>query len=409
MRFVYVAKRAAPGVGTPSPANTGLHDTLAAAKLAPLPTIGAALALAGPGVAIVIGDGTYDEQVNLRQEHSGAPGRPLLIVSETRHGAHVRGPRSGARELSAVWAVGCRHFELHNLFAEVTAGNSGDHAAFKIFRLRGEPIAEGGVVVAGCKGRGRGNDILKVSGLLGTRIYGCDLSSEGGSFTQSCIDCNTGQHCEIKFNTLRGRVQNGLAVKNGAYDILIEQNDIDVRQKVPLVSYTPGLFLGHDGVSEAGSPFPFRDLPWFWAECAGSVVRNNMIGTDWTRALWAVGAYDCLIERNVLKNRGNGAIISMRESKSGIYAGMPEPSPEHAPYVHIDPDGLGHYDTRFLTIRDNAVLAGSSVAFEQQHRETNKVERLSVVSSAAEHIPVPIGVAAWDHGAIYRRLGSSGP
>ncbi len=409
MNFVYVAKRAGEDVGTPSPGNTRLHDTLVAAKQAPLPTIDSAVSLAGPGVAIVIADGTYDEQVNLRKEHSGTPGNPLLIVSETIHGAHIRGPRVGGRELSAVWAVGCRHFELHNLFAEVTAGDDGDHASIKIFRHKDEAIAEGGVVVAGCKGRGQGRDILKVSGFLGTRIYGCDLSSDGGLFSESCIDCNTGQNCEIKFNTLRGRVQNGLAVKNGAYRILIEQNDIDVRQKVPAVSYTPGLFLGHSGISHAGKPFPFGDLPWFWAECAGSVVRHNLIGTDWKRALWALGAYDCLIERNVLKNRGDGAIISMKESKSGLYAGMPEPTPEHAPYVHVDSDGLGHYDTRFLTIRDNAALAGSSVAIEEQHPDTNRVERLGIVSTVADHIPVPIGVAAWDHGAIYRRLGIATP
>lgn len=404
--IAYVANKPGLGIGVPSAGNTSLHGSLAAAKAAPLPSIAEALKLAGPDRAIVLGPGIYDGQVRLTTQHSGVSGRPFLLISETPHGAVVRGP-IGSGEKSAVWTTGCYDFEIHNVAAEVRAGNGADNSAFKIFRNSGDPYRDTGIVIAGCKGWGNGRDVIKISGVFGAKVLGCDLTSDGGFFGDSGIDANVAWGCELRFNRVTGRFQNGIAVKGGARKPLIERNIVDVRQKEAGISWSPALFFGHSGTSHTGSAFPFNGLDWDWAEIAEGVARWNLLRSDWRIAVWCIGAWRGLIEHNVLGNRGDGDIISMGESKTGRWSGMPPVPAEHAAYVHVDNANadLLHFDSRFLTIRNNVRLAGSSGGIGQQHPGTNDVQvSLPVVGSASEHIAGPIGPEGWDNATILRRI-----
>ncbi len=343
--FVYVAQMASVsnGVGTPSAGNTTRHETLVAAKAAPINSIQAAVTIAQAGTAIVVQAGTdsapriYSETIVATA--SGTAAAPIWLVSETYRGLRVLFPNTGRglQIQAAYWRVANFQWESTN------AGTPGNDMGGAIYCIGDGTIngTRGYHVISGNSFTGPGNsDYVKCfNGDVNTRIIGNEFNCIASQ--ESAIDLVNAINTEVLHNTFRGTVKNPFVQpKAFASGTTIKWNDFEG------TSNNDGI-VGIGGLSgSVGYPGVFT----FSTAANVTVIENRIKRTGGSsRAcieIW--GATNALIQGNYTERLSgrpdiqffNGWTVSAGPTANDAFrTDFNNLPPEHANTVEVEPDG----------------------------------------------------------------------
>ena len=370
-------------------------------------TIQAAVDVATPGTAIVVRGRTaedpmlYEGSVRFSLATSGSEDAPIWLVSETHRGARIVGnATSSAVELSNAHDV-----QLHNFQIQNTSTGAEDDAPIKIVNDTGDgEIPRNALVVAGNALFGTGRDGIKFGASRDVYFAGNSIDGGDAGFSQSAIDFVTGVHHEVCWNTIVGRFKEGIAMKGGTMDVVVERNVIDI---VGLGDTNAvGLLLGELGFSRSSRVMPFVGLEWMWAEMQESRITRNHVRTDFEHAVWFRGATSLEVRENVFEaTTGIGRILAVR---SGRWMDQPvDPPAEHAAFVEYD-GGADEftYHNRAHTVVDNWVVPGMQADLVMDDGEDAQ-HTLQPATDLPGRFPIEglIGDAGWDASRIVAALG----
>lgn len=265
---------------------------------APCATLAGALAVAGPGTAIVLHSGQYAPDQYL--EIQGQPGAPIWIGGAD---GETRPVIMGGGE--ALHLTRPRHVILHDL--EITGaasngvniddgGDYGDPEAARYVGLRRVSIHD--------IGQGGNQDCLKLSGLNDFFVVDSEFAGCGGGGQGSGVDhvgCHRGVLAGNTFEDISG---NAVQAKGGSEDLEIRHNVMrEAGERAVNMGGSTGLEFFRPPLTLPGPNFEARDI---------RVVANLIIGGQ--AALAFVGCVDCLAADNTIVRPHNWIFRILQET-----------------------------------------------------------------------------------------------
>lgn len=294
------------------------HDTVSDALARPLGSVQTAVGRAGPGVAILLREGVYRENVLI----SGAAGRidndgpalrrlkgeaPLVLLGIDGMDGNGR-PRArlvGARPESTLFVTSLGHVRVANI--EVAGvegmGVDGDHAPVKFIGGPGnQPLTQAATdfTLEGCRIVGGGRDGLKVGRARRVTVAGCVFDA---TLRESMIDFVTVRDSVVRDCAFRGVAMSGATAKGASGRLLWRGNDFDYSAQCCAQPgwADPPIMIGGIGHSRAER----RIEPDYWnVECFDSLACENLLAGDVEYAAVVWGGHDNRIERNYVAHRG---------------------------------------------------------------------------------------------------------
>lgn len=429
----------APG-GSDAAASAAPHGAPEAALAQPLATLAAALGRAGPGDAILLREGHYAENLEIRAATGRQdPAGPTLRALSAEAPLHILGldgfdaagrPRSslaGAEARSTILAVGISHLRIHNLeiLGHPDLLQARDEAPVKFIGAPGDAppeAAAGWLTLAGCRIGGAGTDGVKAGKARHLSITGCSFDMAARS---SMIDFVTVLDAQIRNCAFLGRAKDGASAKGASGRILWEANvfGYEADPCCGLGWRDPAITIGGIGWSRTDRDMP----PDRWnVECFDSIARRNLFAGAFEHAVILWGARNCRVEENFVAHlgapgRGRGPRHAWRAQTAPSYPWRNQWM-AHAHGADLDwprvqalgggrLDRLGHAPSGGNRIAGNTFAAGAGLAqgFSAEARDPaapNVVLPSAEGSEAAwraAHGPVGPDPAA--HGAIYAELG----
>jgi hypothetical protein len=427
-RFVYVSPEG-------SDAN-GLSNRLDAARAQPMRGINAAIAKANAApdhcTLILVAGGASDHPIDYGPvEYTSDGGRradcPLLLVSERRHGALIRGldrfgTAPGEARGNALRIADASHLQVHNFRIEARH-NRHDASAVKIetmIRRSKQEIPARDIWICGCLLYGVCEDVLKSVTYKDIHILGNYIT---GSPEEHLMDIVGGEDATVMLNTFdAANVGVGACGwKRHFIGMRFERNVIDMGSSSRGAAIEAGGFgqsvRKYGGYLHHGDPAD-PSYRWRLAQAQDCVIRSNHIRTRGRRCtVW--GGLDQLWENNLFENHASHRLtpiifrqtpVSERgdvvfDDMKTLYPRIPEP---YASYVHYFSakgfNDLVTWETRGITVRGNFSRGPvGAVDVNGQNPGTHDIEPLRPGDLA--DIGAPVGHGAWDHTAVYRMLG----
>lgn len=283
----------------------------------PFRTIQKAIDSATPGVAIMVKEGVYKENLHVggaanqwRLKNATAE-KPIVLVSADGSGkAVIDAP--GANMSAILVSVG--HTHIYDFDVRGGASNAGDNSVIKVVTSDNVAAARGGIVIDGNTITGTGRDLVKAHMVHDIQITHNRLI---GDAYEDMIDFVTVWDAVIADNTIDGAASRAINVKAGSRDIDIVNNLIVLESgfKWPDRAIVE---IGGDGFSRAGRPPLPPDFQGF--EAKNVRFANNVVSGDSASTVSLRGAVDSIVENNLLWGRGPVAVSSERSSSLERYA-----------------------------------------------------------------------------------------
>lgn len=298
----------------------------------PLATIQAAAKFATPGMAIRLGPGVHRGGV-LVEALRGRSDAPIWIGGERGGGAIIEGGGEAMHLSRAAYVV------VHDLEVRGTANNGinsddggryddAQAACVQVFRrLKIHDVGSDG-----------NQDGLKLSGVRGFVVDGCEFSRCGGRGSGSGVDmvgCHDGVIARSKFTDLSA---NGVQAKGGTADVLVTRCRMER--------------AGERSINIGGSTGPEFFRPPLSRDVANAearrirVIANVFVGSEAPIAF--VGATDCVVAHNTIVDPQRWVVRILQESvtKGG---------------VDFEACGRNRFEANLVSFRRGSIHAGVNV------------------------------------------------